>query len=374
MRALCFALYRNDQLIRKETVASSILKIGRDDRAHLRVDDVKVARMHAVIEIDPDDAVTLIDLGSEGGTFVNDKRINKCALRPGDRVRVGSTTIVLEEPPKPDEDEAVRLPTPERVRETFGEAFAPDKLFGVAALVLQTDGVRRDAWSDDVELSEPLFDTFPRGAIPPADLNLGVERSFKLIDDATPTRKQRCSSCVVRPGFAPCTVCIGTGAGSHADRYVDPCRGCQGQGFVNCETCGGTTRVIACSVRYVNDAPIRVRRTLVPDVDRKLRPFLEASIDPTASWSVHQAFDPEPSLVGTAYRGATAVRATADFHGFFFGDAIAHCLEAREQASSGLDRFVHRVFAVPVLWTITRERHAAYFFDVFGNLCHVSTP
>src|SRR5512143_4138574 len=97
--ALVFALYRHDQLVRRETLTGSVLKIGRMDRAHLRIDDPKVSRMHAVLEVG--DAITLIDLGSEDGTFVNDKRINKCTLRPGDRIRVGSTTVVLEDAPPP---------------------------------------------------------------------------------------------------------------------------------------------------------------------------------------------------------------------------------------------------------------------------------
>ena len=365
---ISFAIYRHGQLVQRQTLAGRVLKIGSMDRAQLRIDDPKASRMHAVLEI-VGDGITLIDLGSADGTFVNDKRINKCTLRPGDRIRVGSTTVVLEDAPPPAAD-AVHLPTPERVRAELGDGFAPEKHFGVAALVLQVDGVRRNAWSDEVELSRGLFDAFPRDSVPAPDL--GPERSYKVIDDTITAYERRCSSCAVRPGKSPCTVCLGSGAGSHGDRYQDPCGACSGEGFLRCETCGGSTRVVACSVRYVNDAPIRVRRTLVPDVERKLRPFLEASIDPTAPWSSALAFDPEPSLVGTAYRGATAIRTTADFRGFFFGDAVTRCLAAREEASSGLARFDQRVFAIPVLWTITRERHAAYFFDAAGALRQVA--
>jgi hypothetical protein len=375
-RPLSFALYRRDALVRRQTVMGPIVKIGRQERSHLRIDDPHVSRMHAVLEVVDDGEVTLIDLGSDEGTFVNDTRINKCTIRPGDRVRMGATTLVWEDGTagaaagEADAASPPQLPTPERVRNELGEAFAPEKLFGVAALVLQIDGVRREAWADDVELSKPLFDAFPRGAILPPEV--GVERRFKLIDDAAPTREQRCSTCIIRPGFSPCTVCMGTGAGSHGGRHEDPCGGCEGEGFLKCETCNGTTTVVACSVRYINDHPTKLRRTLVPGVDRKLRPYLEASIDPTWGWPAAHVFDPAPNLVGTAYRGASAIRTTTDFHGFFFGDAIAHCLAAREEASAGLARFVDRVFAVPVLWTVTGERHAAYFYDPRGWLRRVA--
>ena len=365
---ISFAIYRHGQLVQRQTLEGKVLKIGRMEQAQVRIDDPKASRMHAVLEI-VGDGITLIDLGSEDGTFVNDKRINKCALRPGDRIRVGSTTVVLEDTP-PAAHAAVQLPTPERVRAEVGEGFAPERLFGVAALVLQVDGVRRNTWSDEVELSRQLFDAFPRDHVPVPDL--GPERSYKVIDDTVTAFERRCSSCVVRPGKSPCTVCLGTGAGSEGDRYQDPCGACRGEGFLSCSTCGGSTRVVACSVRYVNDAPIKVRRALVPEVERKLRSFLEAAIDPAASWPDALVFDPEPSLVGTAYRGASAVRATPDFRGFFFGDAVTRCLAAREEASSGLARFVQRVFAIPVLWTIKGEHHAAYFFDPAGALRHVT--
>jgi len=94
--ALTFALYQGDQLVRRDTIAQDIVKVGKDPRSHLRVDDDLASRMHAVIEVASPADITLIDLGNEPGTLVNGQRVNKCKIRPGDQIQIGSTLIVLE--------------------------------------------------------------------------------------------------------------------------------------------------------------------------------------------------------------------------------------------------------------------------------------
>jgi FHA domain len=94
--ALTFALYQGDQLVRRDTIAQDIVKVGKDPRSHLRVDDELASRMHAVIEVASPADITLIDLGNEPGTLVNGQRVNKCKIRPGDQIQIGSTLIVLE--------------------------------------------------------------------------------------------------------------------------------------------------------------------------------------------------------------------------------------------------------------------------------------
>src|SRR5215831_18871062 len=95
--ALTFALYQNDQLVRRETVTQDIVKVGRDAKSHLRVDDELASRMHAVIEAVTPAEVTLIDLGNEPGTLVNGARVNRCKIAAGDEIRIGSTRIVVEQ-------------------------------------------------------------------------------------------------------------------------------------------------------------------------------------------------------------------------------------------------------------------------------------
>jgi len=49
--ALTFALYQGEELVRRDTIAQDIVKVGKDPRSHLRVDDELASRMHAVIEV-----------------------------------------------------------------------------------------------------------------------------------------------------------------------------------------------------------------------------------------------------------------------------------------------------------------------------------
>ncbi len=94
--ALTFALYQGGQLVRREVLSQPIVKVGKDPRSHLKVDDEKAARMHAVIEVNSPSDITLIDLGNEPGTLVNGQRVNKCKVRQGDQIQVGDTLIHLE--------------------------------------------------------------------------------------------------------------------------------------------------------------------------------------------------------------------------------------------------------------------------------------
>jgi hypothetical protein len=95
--ALTFAWLENGEPTRRETITQDIVKIGKDPKSHVRVDDELAARMHAVVEAGGVDDVVLIDLGNEPGTLVNGQRVNKCRLRVGDQVQIGSTVLVLEE-------------------------------------------------------------------------------------------------------------------------------------------------------------------------------------------------------------------------------------------------------------------------------------
>ncbi|HHH30950.1 MAG TPA: FHA domain-containing protein, partial [Polyangiaceae bacterium] len=131
--ALTFAFYEGDTLVRRETVAQDIVKVGKDPKSHLRVDDEAASRMHAVIEVQDD--VTLIDLGNEAGTMVNGARVNKCKLNPGDQIQIGNTLIVLE---KMEEGTAVAAAVP-AVGGDAGDVPAPAAAVGGGAAAAAAD-------------------------------------------------------------------------------------------------------------------------------------------------------------------------------------------------------------------------------------------
>ena len=95
---LNFAVYRDGALERRESIAQDIVKVGKDPKSHLRVDDDAASRMHAVIEVGGPEDITLIDLGNEPGTLVNGARVNKCKIHVGDRIerRVAEGELAVE--------------------------------------------------------------------------------------------------------------------------------------------------------------------------------------------------------------------------------------------------------------------------------------
>ncbi|MFC1642678.1 AgmX/PglI C-terminal domain-containing protein [Myxococcota bacterium] len=124
---LTFALYQGNTLQRRETVAQDIVKVGKDPKSHLRVDDDQASRMHAVVEVGGPEDITLIDLGNEPGTLVNGARVNKCKLHVGDKVQIGGTTIVLEGAAAPDAPHSsIPAAPPARPVAAVPSPFAPD--------------------------------------------------------------------------------------------------------------------------------------------------------------------------------------------------------------------------------------------------------
>jgi pSer/pThr/pTyr-binding forkhead associated (FHA) protein len=79
----------------RELPLTGALEVGRDPAAGLVLDDQLVSRLH--VRLTPEtEQLTVEDLGSRNGTFVNDAPIEApTAVHPGDRVVVGETTIVV---------------------------------------------------------------------------------------------------------------------------------------------------------------------------------------------------------------------------------------------------------------------------------------
>src|SRR5678816_2855835 len=92
---LTFKIYKGDQLVREEKLSLSVIKLGKVPSAHLKLDDETVSRMHAIIEVNGPGDVSIIDLGSTKGTFVNGQKVNKAKLQSGDTIVVGETRIEL---------------------------------------------------------------------------------------------------------------------------------------------------------------------------------------------------------------------------------------------------------------------------------------
>ena len=112
---ITFHIYQGGQLVRSETLAQDVIKIGKLDSSHLKIEDDGVSRMHSVIEIAASGEVFIIDLGSATGTIVNGQRVSKTRVETGDQLQFGNTVVVVEinQAEEYDEPEAPAEPEPQ---------------------------------------------------------------------------------------------------------------------------------------------------------------------------------------------------------------------------------------------------------------------
>ena len=107
--------------------------IGREG-ADITLDDDQVSRSHARVSV-AGATITIEDLGSTNGTFVNGAKIDGATtLVPGDMVRIGATTFALEaeaeaeveREPEPAPEPAMPEPAVTVARAAAPEAPAPE--------------------------------------------------------------------------------------------------------------------------------------------------------------------------------------------------------------------------------------------------------
>ncbi|MEO5939684.1 MAG: FhaA domain-containing protein, partial [Candidatus Limnocylindrales bacterium] len=101
---------RPDQSSRSIAFDGRPLTIGRAPDNGIVLRDGRASRHHARIDARRGSLV-LSDLGSTNGSFVNDRRVDSIALGEGDRIRVGTTTLLVE---------AIAAPGPGQIAATAG--------------------------------------------------------------------------------------------------------------------------------------------------------------------------------------------------------------------------------------------------------------
>ena len=70
--------------------------IGRSKSSDVTINISTVSRNHAVLTRYDDGSWTITDAGSKGGTFVNDRQVQICALKPKDRINIGGVVMQLQ--------------------------------------------------------------------------------------------------------------------------------------------------------------------------------------------------------------------------------------------------------------------------------------
>lgn len=81
--------------VRSLPLGRSIVRIGRGDACEVKVSDPLASRHHCMISREPD-GLTLRDLNSRNGTYLNGARVSSVALRAGDFIVVGRSGFVVE--------------------------------------------------------------------------------------------------------------------------------------------------------------------------------------------------------------------------------------------------------------------------------------
>src|SRR3954465_12024773 len=70
------------------------VSIGREEGNLLRLNDERVSRYHAKVQVDNEDVI-LTDLESTNGTRINGPPVQIRRVRPGDRIGIGRSTLVF---------------------------------------------------------------------------------------------------------------------------------------------------------------------------------------------------------------------------------------------------------------------------------------
>ena len=89
----CLVQYSGEQIGKRFSMECNVSIAGRSPQAAIYIDEPSVSRKHAKI-FTHQDKVTIEDLGSSNGTFVNDQQITeKVTIQSGDMIRLGTVML-----------------------------------------------------------------------------------------------------------------------------------------------------------------------------------------------------------------------------------------------------------------------------------------
>ena len=92
---LTFEVFKGEELLHREEFKAESVTIGKGPAAMLRVESESVADLHAVINVNDDGSVQLLDLGSASGTKVNGEAVSNVTLTAGDAIEIGEIRVVV---------------------------------------------------------------------------------------------------------------------------------------------------------------------------------------------------------------------------------------------------------------------------------------
>lgn len=87
--------------------------IGRDPACEFHIDEEMISRKHARV-VKKWDTVTLLDLNSKNGIYINDERVTEKVLSDGDRILLGTLPLIFRNPAEQGLDFLSTEPPPRR--------------------------------------------------------------------------------------------------------------------------------------------------------------------------------------------------------------------------------------------------------------------
>lgn len=113
--------------------------IGRAAEADISVQADEISRRHALVKPTPD-GLSVEDLGSSNGTFINGKHVQQGFLKAGDELRLDAVRFILVAPGMEMAQQTTRLATPEAAAAAAGgggvSKWVPIMLTAAAVLVI----------------------------------------------------------------------------------------------------------------------------------------------------------------------------------------------------------------------------------------------
>ena len=95
-RLLTFHIHDGDRLVRRESIEAESVTIGASAAAMVRVEDSEMADLQAVLNVNEDGTVQLLDLVGDASTGINGVPTANAELRRGDRITVGNIQITVQ--------------------------------------------------------------------------------------------------------------------------------------------------------------------------------------------------------------------------------------------------------------------------------------
>ncbi|MEZ4235755.1 MAG: AgmX/PglI C-terminal domain-containing protein [Myxococcota bacterium] len=90
---LVLEVWRGQQMVQRAEYNEPSITLGSGQSAMLRVDSPALSELHAVVNVEDDGSILVLDLGGEGGVVVGSEKVANAALRPGDTFQIGDLTF-----------------------------------------------------------------------------------------------------------------------------------------------------------------------------------------------------------------------------------------------------------------------------------------